>query len=77
MHAYYLPNGDGIYAYLVAASNQLTACQLLNTTVHQFRQYGGCRLSPDLPSGQLAIANRGTVFRRRILCPGDQWERCS
>lgn len=66
LRVYYLPNWDGVNSALVAATNQKEACRLLNSSVSNFRDYGGRRLTDGHEYAKTALSEPGRVWIRRI-----------
>lgn len=65
---YFLPNGDGVHSFLVAARNQTHACRLLNCSVGHFKSYGGRRVDESLHPDLAAVARSepGRVWQREL-----------
>lgn len=82
LYVYWLPNGDGLHEFIVAAENQIAACELMNTSQGSFRSYGGCNLTKT-PRGRdcdekIKVASEypGVVFRRKLHAHGpNPWTR--
>jgi hypothetical protein len=72
LRTYTLGNLDGTFAALVAARNQKEACELMGSTVGEFRRYG-VRATVDPELIEVAMREPGKVWYRRIGT-GDRWE---
>lgn len=73
LRVFYLPNGDGVHGFLVAAPNQKEACRLMRSSVSHFRNYGG-RRTDEAALVKIAMSEPGVVFKQKIpsVHPGPQ-----
>lgn len=66
LHVYYLDNADGTHSEMVAAENQREACDLMGTSRHHFRQYGGQKwTNPE--DVAVAMSEPKKAWKRKIM----------
>lgn len=65
LRVYYLPNGDGVHGFLVAAKSQKDAARLMGSSYRGFVAYGGGR-TDDPVMVSIALSEPGRVWKQKI-----------